>query len=224
MKHGYAGANVVRELPDSEKPRPRRKEAAYFTDDELVALFTDLDEGAPRVLCETALKTGCRVGELLAVQWGDLDLGQALLHVRRSVTDGQVGLPKNHERRAVDLTPDLVDLLGGWWGECGRPEDTILVFPGADGHLASTTVLRSWLYPARKRAGLPRQGPTGELRTFHSLRHSFARIALESGAELTWLSRHLGHSSTSITDGVYGHWARTARRRQMDRLVGAFVV
>jgi integrase len=75
-----------------------------------------------------------------------------------------------------------------------------------------------------KRAEIPREGPTGEKRTFHSLRHTLARIALEKGSELTGLSRHLGHSSTMITDTVYGHWARTARKRQAERLNGAFAI
>jgi integrase len=74
------------------------------------------------------------------------------------------------------------------------------------------------------RAGVPRVGPTGEPRTFHSFRHTFARVALEHGAELTWLSRHLGHSSTAVTDRVYGHWSRAARKRAMERLAEAFSV
>jgi hypothetical protein len=64
-------------------------------------------------------------------------------------------------------------------------------------------------------AEIPREGPTGEKRTFHSLRHTFARVALENGAELTWLSRHLGHSSTMVTDTVYGHWARGRARGRL---------
>ena len=74
------------------------------------------------------------------------------------------------------------------------------------------------------RAEIPREGPTGERRTFHSLRHTYARVALEHGAELTWLSRHFGHSSTAVTDTVYGHWGRAARKRQVKRLEGAFTV
>jgi integrase len=45
------------------------------------------------------------------------------------------------------------------------------------------------LYPAMAAAGIPRAGPTLEKRTFHSFRHTFAKRALESGAQITWLSR-----------------------------------
>jgi integrase len=149
-----------------------------------------------------------------------------VIRVRRTYTDGHLGTPKNHERRDVDLTPDVVELLGGWWGECGKPDDDKLVFPGETerGYVSPTTLLRRELYPAMEQAAIPREGPTGEKRTFHSLRHTFARVALENGGELTWLSRHLGHSSTMVTDTVYGHWARAARKRQAERLQGAFAV
>lgn len=223
VSHGYAARNPVKLLPTAEKPRPRRKEAAYFNDDELPALVDQLD-GIFHTLVLVALKTGMRLGELLALEWRDIDLAEAVVHVRRSVTGGHVSTPKNHERRAVDITDDVVDLLGEWWGELGRPDDATLVFPGPAGYLEPTTILRRELYPAMVRAEIPREGPTGERRTFHSLRHTYARIALEHGAELTWLSRHLGHSSTAVTDTVYGHWGRAARKRQVKRLEGAFSV
>jgi integrase len=224
VRHGYAARNPVRELPPAEKPRPQRKESAYFTDDELPRLFAEVTPGLFRALFEVALKTGMRLGELLALTWADVDLAGAVIRARHTWTDGILGEPKNHERRDADLTPDVVELLGRWWGECGGPDDQVLVFPGDGGHMAGTTVLRRELYPAMAAAGVPRVGPTGERRTFHSLRHTFARVALEGGAELTWLSRHLGHSSTAVTDEVYGHWSRAARKRAMERLAGAFSV
>lgn len=75
-----------------------------------------------------------------------------------------------------------------------------------------------------KRAEIPREGPTGEKRTFHSFCHTFARIALEHGADPTWLQRHLGHSSLAVTVGIYGHWSRAQRRAQTKRLEGAFAI
>lgn len=221
-QHGYAARNPVRELPKAERPRPQRKEAAYFTDAEIPQFFQAIEPGVFRVLFELALKTGMRQGELLALQWGDLDLADGTIHVRRSITDGHVSLPKNHERRTIDVTTDVVEMLGSWWGESGRPTDDALILPGDTGYLVPSTILKRELYPTMQRAGIDRVGPTGEKRTFHSLRHTFARIALENGAELTWLARHLGHSSTAVTDRVYGHWSATSRKAQVERLAGAF--
>jgi integrase len=225
VEHGYA-AQVPR-LAKAERPRPERKEAAYFESDELPRLFTALaDRGVYRIVFEMALKTGMRQGELLALTWGDVDLGGAIVHVRRSYTDGHLSTPKNHERRDVDVTPDLVELLGRWWGELGRPNDDCLVFPGESpiSYLSARSLLRRELYPAMKRAGIPRIGPTGEKRTFHSLRHTYAKRALETGRQLIWLSRHLGHSSLKVTSDVYGHFGRQERKAEAELMAGVFGV
>ena len=57
-------------LPKAERPRPTRREAAYFENDELPRLFVAIGgEGVYRLLFETALKTGMRLGELSALTW-----------------------------------------------------------------------------------------------------------------------------------------------------------
>src|SRR5262249_15533615 len=159
-------------LPKGEKPRPIRKEAAYFENDELPVLFEQLPQGLYKVLCAVALKTGMRQGELIALTWGDIDLNGAVIHVRHSysIADGLSTTKSREGRRKVDLTSDVVELLGAWWGECGKPGDDKLLFPGEGktGYLAPSTITRRKLYPAMLRAGIPRRGPTGEDRTFHS--------------------------------------------------------
>jgi integrase len=71
---------------------------------------------------------------------------------------------------------------------------------------------------------LARVGPTGEKRTFHSLRHTYAKTVLERGSSIFWLSRQLGHSSVMVTDSVYGHWERKAAKREAAKMKGAFPV
>jgi integrase len=102
----------------------------------------------------------------------------------------------------------------------------VLLFPGEGrhGHIASSTLVRRVLYPAMRRAGVAREGPTGEARTFHSLRHTYAKRALESGRQITWLSRHLGHSTLKVTTDIYGHWEAAERRREAQQMQGVFGV
>jgi integrase len=225
VQHGYAARNPVRELPSSERPQPAKKEAAYFETDELPRLFRELQGGPYEALFLAALKTGMRQGELLALTWGDADLQNAVIRVRRSYSKAETSLPKNKERRDVDLTSDLVELLAKWWGECGKPADSALVFPGPteSGYIEPTALLRE-LYGAMNRAGIPRVGPTGEKRTFHSFRHTFAKRALESGRQVTWLSRHLGHATLTVTTDVYGHWERATRKAEAAQMEGVFGV
>jgi integrase len=223
----YAESNPVRELPPAQRPRPERKEAAYFENEELPRLFRDLQDEPYRTFSLVALKTGMRQGELLALRWCDVDLEEAVIRVRRSYTGGAVSTPKNRERRDVDLITDVVDLLTEWRGQSGnghRP-DRLVFHSKADDHFLSPTVLlRRQLYPAMVRAHVPRIGPTQEPRTFHSFRHTFAKRALENGAQITWLSRHLGHSTLKVTTDIYGHWERAERKLQAAKMEGAFPV
>jgi integrase len=101
-----------------------------------------------------------------------------------------------------------------------------LIFHGEDGDtfLTPSVLLRSHLYPAMASAKISRVGPTQEKRTFHSFRHTFAKRALERGAQITWLSRHLGHSSLKVTTDIYGHWERAERKLQAAKMEGAFSV
>jgi integrase len=221
----YTDTNPVRELPPAQRPRAERKEAAYFENHELPRLFARLLSEPYRALFLVALKTGMRQGELLALRWEDVDLDEAVIRVRSSYTGGVVGTPKNRERRDVDLISDVVALLFGWRDSHASSIDG-LVFPGANGQpfLSPTVVLRRHLYPAMAAAGIPRAGPTLEKRTFHSFRHTFAKRALESGAQITWLSRHLGHSSLKVTTDIYGHWERAERKIQAAKMEGAFPI
>ncbi len=65
-------------------------------------------EDLPRV---TALKTGLRVGELLALKWEDLDLVAGRVVVRRTLWHEQEGTPKGGRYREVPLSEDAVSTL-----------------------------------------------------------------------------------------------------------------
>ena len=221
--HEYAAKNPIKLLPKSEKPSVVHREPAYFTNEELPRLFSAIPDGLYRVFFETAIKTGMREGELVALTWGDVDLVGGTISVRATFTEGQLTSPKNKRSRKVDVSADVVELLGGWWGECGKPEDDVLVFAGSrSGVFLHDGVIRWNLYEAMEKTGIPREGPTGEKRTFHSFRHTYAKRALESGRAIFWLSRQLGHSSVNVTTERYGHWEASERKREAELMAGVF--
>ena len=85
-------------------------------------------------------------------------------------------------------------------------------------------ITRRILYKAMRAAGIPREGEHGRKRTFHSTRHSFARIALQNGARIDWVQRQLGHASITLTVDRYGRWERKAEKAEAEKLEGAFPV
>jgi integrase len=174
-------------------------------------------------LCKAAVLTGLRFGELAALDWSDVDILRRELHVRQGYTSGiGVSSTKSGEPRTVDLTPQAAELFESWLTESG---DEGLVFEREDGGYIEPRYLTAHvLYPALERAGIPRIGERGRKRDFHSFRHTFARIALEHGAEITWVQRLLGHSSITLTVDTYGGWARSAEKAQAERLGAAFPV
>jgi integrase len=66
----------------------------------------------PWVLC--ALRTGMRLGELIALQWGDIDWNERFITVQRNIVKGTLTTPKSHQRRRVDMTPQLAESLLAW--------------------------------------------------------------------------------------------------------------
>jgi integrase len=227
----YAAQNPVSKLHKTHRPRPEPSSPTYFTNEELARLWPELS-GVYLALCKTAVATGLRLGELVALCWSDVNFLAKELRVSRAWTEG-IGetSPKSGKARVVDLTPQAVAVLEDWYKEARPERDSGRIFERKFGllrpelaQITSGYLLKSVLYPALERAGVPRAGEHGRERTFHSFRHTFARIALENGAPIDWVRRQLGHSSIQLTVEVYGEWSREAQKREAERLEGAFPV
>jgi integrase len=224
IAEGYAERNPVRDLHKTARPKVTRSRPAYYTDAELGRLWPEFAERPLfAALCKLGVATGMRFGELAALEWSDVDLLAREVHVHQAYTHGLgVGPTKSNEPRTIDLTPQAAELLEAWFVESGGAG---LVFEReTGGHLDPGYTTKQVLYPALERAGVARIGERGRKRDFHSFRHSFARIALENGAEITWVQKQLGHSSITLTVDLYGAWARSAEKAQAERLGEAFPV
>lgn len=159
---------------------------------ELEALVREMPEKY-RAMTLLAAWCGLRFGELTELRRKDLDLTNAVIHVRRGVAwvNGRsvVGTPKSVAGiRDVAIPPHLIPLLRthvfdhAVWGRDG------LLFPSVSGGpIAPSTLYRSF-YPARERAG------RSDLR-WHDLRHTGAVLAASTGATLAELMGRLGHST-----------------------------
>jgi integrase len=218
---GYLDTNPVRIMHRSSKPRPVKKKPSYFDDAELARLWPAFsDRPLMTALCKTAVGTGARLGELAALTWDRVDLLQREIHITQTYSEGfGLGIPKGNEARVVDLTAPAAKVLEDWLALSG---DEGLVFELEAGGYIVPRHADTSLYGAMARAGIDRVGERGGKRTFHSLRNTFARIALEGGAEITWVQKQLGHSSITLTVDTYGEWSRKAQKAEAKRVGKAF--
>lgn len=151
------------------------------------------------------LKTGLRLGELLALRWADVDLVAGKVVVRRSVARGQIGTPKNGRSREVPLSAEAIKVL-----KAHRHLRGELVFCNADGGLLKKSECKWPLWRACKRAGLR---PLG----WHVLRHTFASHLAMRGVPLKAVQELLGHATIEMTMR-YAHLAPAIHREAVSQL------
>lgn len=164
----------------------------------LLAAADALRWGGPARLWVDA---GCRVGELLALKWGDYDPATRTLTIRRAVCvkTGRLKPTKTRQVRRVTLSPQTAARLAP-----GEPDAPIL--PRLAGGMRSKTGHRTvggfqvglWRR-THKLAGLP-PAVTGR-----SVRHATASILISSGVNVLVVARRLGHRDPAMTLRVYGH-------------------
>jgi integrase len=169
----------------------------------------------------TALRTGMRLGELIALQPGDLDFNGGFIEVRRAYSRGRLTTPKSGKTRRVDMSNGLAETLKehlvtrkkealkkGW----GEPPE--LLFYNEAGNTIDINGLRKRVfYKCLEKAGLRRI-------RIHDLRHTYATLRISKGDNILDVSKQLGHHSVKITLDIYAHWMPGGKKSEVDELDG----
>lgn len=160
------------------------------------------------VLC---LYTGLRIGELIALQWKDIDLQKGLLTVSRSCHDTSGGIvfdePKTAtSNRIIPLPKQLLPKLKS----IKKNSDSDFVV-SANGMPVSVRSYQRSFELLLKKLNISHKG-------FHSLRHTFATRALECGMDVKTLSEILGHKNPTVTLNRYAHSLMEHKQDMMNRL------
>lgn len=163
------------------------------------------------------LYTGLRIGELLALEWSDIDFSKAELTVSKTCHDGKnkngtycriTDVPKtSNSRRVIPLPRQLLSILRDMKKHSDSP---FVVSGGKTKRLSIRSYQRSFELLQNK-IGIPRRG-------FHALRHTFATRAIECGMDIKSLSEILGHKNSTVTLNRYVHSLMDHKRAMMNKL------
>jgi len=225
IRHGVVLLNPVVRTEKARRKEMEKTQVRVPWSEEEALLALEAAQGTPfEAFLTLALATGMRRGELLGLQWSDIDFDHQLVAIERTIhresitqLDGSkvrgviVAPPKTaNSRRINQLTVPVLDVLR--LHECSQQinrreageswEESGYVFTNSrGGPLDESNHYKRWVRFLKK-SGI-------RYIRIHDIRHSFATILIEEDAgQLASVSKALGHSSIAITMDIY---AKTAQ-------------
>ena len=162
------------------------------------------------------LYSGLRVGEVLALEWTDIDFVKSELTVNKTCHDGKdkegnfcriTDTPKTESsRRVIPIPRQLLPHLR----EVKKKSSSKYVVSNGE-KIISVRSYQKTFTSLLKRLGIQHKG-------FHSLRHTFATRALECGMDIKTHSEILGHKNPTITLNRYVHSLMEHKKEMMNKL------
>jgi len=224
IEKGIITNNPVRGLSKLYRQAPvRHAEIEPLTEDESILFLKNTLEWEPEhyPMFLTSLHTGMRSGEVIGLQWPDIDWNGKFIEVRRQVVRTKViPLKTKNGRRRVDLSDDLLETLATLKKK--RQEEALK---------RGSNEISDWIWANEKGQRIDignvktnrfkrvlRKAGIRDIR-YHDLRHTYASQLLAQGEPVTYVSQQLGHANPQITFKVYAHWIpNDSQRKAVNRL------
>ena len=200
-------------IPKSKKEKTERR---ALTSEEQQAII--LTEHRARTAAMIMLFSGVRRGELLALNWSDVDFRNKTLTINKSVEmiDGQPNIKKGAKTATSERIIDLPDILVDYLHKTRQNASCELICPNTSGNLMSKTSWdKMWKNYIKTLQGLY---PDMPYFTAHWLRHTFATLLYLSGCDVLTAKEQLGHSNIAVTLDIYTHLDAIYKRKKMSKL------
>lgn len=199
-------------------PMSREKPVGSFTNEEqkLIEQAVLSDSRIKMFGVVLCLYTGLRIGELLALEWDDINFVDAEMSITKSCYDGRgengcfcriTGTPKNDSScRIIPIPNQIVSILQ----DIKNKSNSKYVVSDGDKVITVRSYQRSFELLLKKQ-NISHRG-------FHSLRHTFATRAIECGMDVKSLSEILGHKNSTITLNRYVHSFMEHKKKYMNQI------
>ncbi len=148
-------------------------------------------------LLQTAIATGMRRGELLALTWNDIDFERKLIRVNKSYHNGSLEETKTKKSvRNVCFPENLGAVLMEW--KKIAPKSKVVFCSSTGSYLDPNNMSKRYFKPCLEKAGVK------NIR-FHDLRHTYASLMIAKKMPIKFIQQQMGHSSIQVTLDKYGH-------------------
>lgn len=206
-----------------KRPRIEEKKVECFTvaEQKQIEDAVKNDKRYKTVGILLCLYTGLRIGELLALEWSDVDFEKREISISKTCHDSTdesgrycrfVNAPKTAtSMRVIPFPRQLTPLLR----ETKKKNGSKYVVGDGDKIISVRSYQRTFELLLKKH-GIPHRG-------FHALRHTFATRAIECGIDVKTLSEILGHKNSTITLNRYAHSLMEHKKDMMNRLGKLFI-
>jgi len=152
-------------------------------------------------LIQFAIWTGLRTSELIALEWGDIDMKAGLVRVRRACVGKHTKQPKTKAgERDVKLFPPALDALKDQKQFTYLADKQVFFNPRTNTPWETDAQIRKTLWAiALKKAGILYRNP-------YQTRHTYASTLLSAGENPLWVAQQMGHKDWGMIRKRYGRW------------------
>jgi integrase len=222
VKEGLIPANPA---DATTQPRQVKKEITPLSAEQVRYFLDNIKANWLYPVFVTDLGTGLRRGELLGLKWDVVNLKDGTATIRRSLIQvkGKVFLQEDTKTKSSTATVKLPNTVVKELRKVKKQQaqyklilgkayqDSDFVFTWPDGRYIRPDYLYHQYKNLLKENGLPDT-------RFHDLRHTFCTMLLESGEELSTVSKLARHSSFSITADIYGHLTTNMQNQAAEKI------
>ena len=184
-------------------------EKTALTPQESQALLERVENHRAKTFLLTALHTGMRRGEIVALKWEDIDFENKVIHVRRNAVMGRYETTISNEMKTKAAKRDLPlsECLEEWLLARKRNTHSQYVI-SMQNHkpLTKSSYKSMWKL-------IERELPDTHV-TAHILRHTYITRLFEAGLDIKEIQYLAGHSTVEMTLRVYTHYDRVSREAQ----------
>ena len=201
-----------------DKNESKKREVEILSEDEIKRIREHIKNTEYELLISLDFATGLRQGELLALDWKDIDLKNKTLEITRSVKEVYIYDDEDHKHietifqipktpnsfRKISIPTNIITELKKVKNKTG-----LLFYDENNEPLKAKNVAYAWKR-ILKECDIPHK-------KFHSIRHTYASMLLKNGVDIETVAELMGHSAVSITQ-IYLHSTSSQKQNAVDKL------